>query len=150
MKQHLWLYVLELEQGKWYVGITPDVEKRFEQHKKGTAGTAWTKAYAPTRVEARKDLGEIELEKARQLEGRIMLKYMEKYGENNVRGGDMGDTSANHAAHPTNGGKDKSKRGFFRNNWELLLIIVLLIGVIVFLLLDKFVFSASSQAIIYQ
>ncbi len=34
--KHWWLYVLKLEQGKWYIGITSQTpEKRFYEHKIG-------------------------------------------------------------------------------------------------------------------
>jgi predicted GIY-YIG superfamily endonuclease len=45
------VYILELEQGKLYVGRTTDIAKRIEQHFLGE-GSAWTKRYKPVAVVA--------------------------------------------------------------------------------------------------
>jgi cellular nucleic acid-binding protein len=74
------LYILQLEGGKYYVGKTSDVMKRFEQHKTG-AGAAWTKKYKPTRmIECRALTSDHD-------ENNVTKDYMKKYGINNVRGG---------------------------------------------------------------
>jgi cellular nucleic acid-binding protein len=74
------LYVLQLESGKYYVGKTSDVMKRFEQHKTGV-GAAWTKKYKPTRmIECRVLTSDHD-------ENNVTKDYMKKYGINNVRGG---------------------------------------------------------------
>jgi predicted GIY-YIG superfamily endonuclease len=74
------LYVLQLEDNKWYVGKSADVAKRFEQHKKGS-GSAWTKEYAPIRIaETRKITSPFD-------ETNVTKEYMNKYGIDNVRGG---------------------------------------------------------------
>jgi hypothetical protein len=74
------IYVLRLEGGRYYVGKTGDIMKRFQQHVKGY-GSAWTKKYKP-------------LEIARKIEGaspydedRYVKEYMGIYGIQNVRGG---------------------------------------------------------------
>jgi predicted GIY-YIG superfamily endonuclease len=74
------LYVLQLTGGRYYVGKTGDVIKRFEQHRSGN-GSAWTKIYHP-----------ILLVEVRQItsphdENNITKDYMKKHGINNVRGG---------------------------------------------------------------
>lgn len=85
------LYILKLEQDKWYVGITSKtVEYRFKQHKNGF-GANWTRKYKPLEIVDTKDLGECEVEKAQLFEGRVTREYMEKYGDNTVRGGDLTD-----------------------------------------------------------
>ena len=43
------IYILELEQGRVYVGSSRDVKRRVEQHMAGN-GAAYTRAYKPTGV----------------------------------------------------------------------------------------------------
>jgi predicted GIY-YIG superfamily endonuclease len=74
------LYVLQLEKGKYYVGKTADVMKRFEQHKSGS-GSAWTSKYTPVKMlECRALNGDHD-------ENNVTKDYMKKFGINNVRGG---------------------------------------------------------------
>ena len=92
MSRHWQLYVLKLEQDKWYVGITTQpVEKRFAQHRKGFAGARWTKKYRPIRIHDIHDLGYCDTERAQKFEGKVTREYMKQYGDNNVRGGDLTD-----------------------------------------------------------
>ncbi len=74
------LYVLQLENKKWYVGKTDDVEKRFEQHKSGK-GSTWTKFHNPIKIVETRPI------KSDQDENIITKEYMKKYGVVNVRGG---------------------------------------------------------------
>lgn len=74
------LYVLQLTNGKYYVGKTNDVIKRFEQHKTGS-GSAWTKLYQPILLLEAKPIA------SAHDENNITKDYMKKYGINNVRGG---------------------------------------------------------------
>jgi predicted GIY-YIG superfamily endonuclease len=75
------IYVLELQQGKFYVGITnKPVRERFEEHQSGN-GSAWTRKYRPLGV-----VQEI-FTTDRYHENNVTLKCMEKYGIENVRGG---------------------------------------------------------------
>lgn len=73
------VYVLGLEENKYYVGKTTDVERRFSSHVNGAA--QWTRKYKPLRV--------IEtFENADGLqEDKVTLMYMIKYGIDHVRGG---------------------------------------------------------------
>jgi predicted GIY-YIG superfamily endonuclease len=88
MEKKYWLYVLKLEQGKYYVGVTArNVSKRVEEHKHGFMGAKWTKKYKPVKILDKKDLGLMTFEKAEKYETRVTIKYMDKYGVNNVRGG---------------------------------------------------------------
>jgi cellular nucleic acid-binding protein len=74
------LYILQLTSGKYYVGKTTDVIKRFDQHKNGN-GSAWTKKYAPMRlVETRPITSPHD-------ETNVTKDLMKKYGVDNVRGG---------------------------------------------------------------
>jgi hypothetical protein len=74
------IYILRLQEGKYYVGKTDDVAKRYQQHLKGY-GSAWTKKYKPISI-------------ARQIENaspfdedRYVKEYINVYGIQNVRGG---------------------------------------------------------------
>lgn len=74
------LYVLQLQYGKWYVGKTSKMEKRFEQHKSGK-GCAWTSMYKPISIAESRPL------KDEFDEDNTTRQYMKKYGIANVRGG---------------------------------------------------------------
>ena len=74
------LYVLQLENGKYYVGKSKDIIKRFEEHKSGS-GSAWTGKYKPIKIVEVRDL------KDHHDENNTTKDYMKKYGIKNVRGG---------------------------------------------------------------
>lgn len=74
------LYVLQLENNKWYVGKTTDIAARFKQHASG-AGSAWTKNYKPLKIVETRRL------KDQYDETNTTKEYMKKYGVDNVRGG---------------------------------------------------------------
>ncbi len=74
------IYVLKLEHGKYYVGKSDDVMKRYQQHLCGN-GSAWTRRYKPISFEKT-----IECVSSFE-EDKITKEYMSKYGIENVRGG---------------------------------------------------------------
>jgi predicted GIY-YIG superfamily endonuclease len=74
------LYVLQLANGKYYVGKSADVMKRFEQHTNGS-GSAWTKVYSPIKILEVKPIA------TPHDENNVTKDYMKKYGIGNVRGG---------------------------------------------------------------
>lgn len=75
-----YLYVLKLQKGKWYVGKTTDIMKRYQQHADGK-GSAWTSKYPPVSlVESKPVLSPHD-------ENNITKDYMKNYGVENVRGG---------------------------------------------------------------
>lgn len=74
------LYVLQLEDGKYYVGKTSNFPVRYKQHKDGL-GSSWTSKYRPLRV------SEVRTLKDEYDENNTTKDYMKKYGINNVRGG---------------------------------------------------------------
>ncbi len=76
----LYTYVLQLEQGKWYVGKTNDPLNRLLQHVKEN-GSAWTRKYPPVQVH------EVKPFVTKYDEENTTCEYMERYGINNVRGG---------------------------------------------------------------
>lgn len=91
IRKHYWLYVLKLRQGKYYVGITTKTpEIRFAEHKMGM-GAAWTRKYAPLSILDQKDLGSVMQRNAERYENKVTRVYINKYGYNNVRGGDISD-----------------------------------------------------------
>ena len=91
-KKHFWLYVLKLEQDKYYIGITAKTpEERFKEHQNGFMAARWTKKYKPLEIIDRKDLGLKTLEEAEAYENKVVRKYMKEEGYNNARGGDLTD-----------------------------------------------------------
>jgi predicted GIY-YIG superfamily endonuclease len=46
----LWIYVLELAGGRYYVGESNDVRRRFDEHRDGS-GAAWTRKYKPIKIQ---------------------------------------------------------------------------------------------------
>lgn len=88
--KHWWLYVLELEQNKWYVGITSQTpEARLRQHQNNFLGAKWTKKYRPLSIHSQEDLGVITVGQAQVIENQAVRTYIRKYGLNQVRGGDI-------------------------------------------------------------
>jgi cellular nucleic acid-binding protein len=74
------IYILLCEQGKYYIGKTNNVIKRYQEHLNGTA-SVWTKKYSPILLQDT-------IENASPFkEDMITKEYMAKYGINNVRGG---------------------------------------------------------------
>jgi predicted GIY-YIG superfamily endonuclease len=73
------IYILLLEGGKYYVGKTEDVLKRYQQHLDGE-GSAWTKKYPPVKLVKTVEGSAFD-------EDKITKEYMAKYGIENVRGG---------------------------------------------------------------
>ena len=74
------IYVLQCENGKYYVGKTVDLYQRFHNHFTGN-GCVWTKKYKPIDIEEIiKNCDDFD-------EDKYTKQYMFKYGFNNVRGG---------------------------------------------------------------
>lgn len=79
MDAKLYIYVLGLQDGKYYVGKTSNPKMRLEQHVSGD-GSEWTKIYKPeTIVEV--------FEGDNYDEDKTVKKYMSRYGIDHVRGG---------------------------------------------------------------
>ena len=76
----VFIYILQLEHGKYYIGKTQNTTFRLEQHFTSN-GSAWTKKYKPISIlEIIPNCDDYD-------EDKHTIKYMEKYGVNNVRGG---------------------------------------------------------------
>ena len=122
-KHHYWLYVLKLEQNKKYVGVTSKTpEFRMRQHQNEFLGAAWTKKYKPTELFYKEDLGLITYEEAQRYENRVVRAYINKYGHDNVRGGDISTTN-----------QLVKRFGYYwdKENWDTIMMIVLLMLVII-------------------
>jgi len=75
------VYILELENGKYYVGHTKEMEhKRIMEHGYGRNSAQWTRIYKPITIIKT-------LPGSTMDEDRITLHAMEVYGWSNVRGG---------------------------------------------------------------
>jgi predicted GIY-YIG superfamily endonuclease len=74
----VYIYTLQLEQGKYYIGKTSNPDFRIEQHFQ-SGGAIWTKKYKPVSI-VEIVRGDTFVEKAKTLE------YMKLEGFKNVRG----------------------------------------------------------------
>jgi len=75
----VYIYVLELKSYKYYIGKTTNPYFRLKEHFNAN-GSSWTKKYVPFKV--------LELiEGDDEDEDKYTIKYMKKYGIDNVRGG---------------------------------------------------------------
>ena len=76
----IYIYVIKLEQGKYYVGKTSNPQFRLQSHFDSN-GSEWTKIYKPLKIlEIKSNCDDYD-------EDKITRQYMDKYGINNVRGG---------------------------------------------------------------
>jgi predicted GIY-YIG superfamily endonuclease len=76
----VYIYILQLEDGKYYIGKTINPKIRLEQHFYDY-GSSWTKKYNPKKVlDIIPDCDNFD-------EDKYTIKYMKKYGIDNVRGG---------------------------------------------------------------
>jgi cellular nucleic acid-binding protein len=76
----VFIYAIQLEEGKYYIGKTNNPQFRLESHFNSN-GSEWTKLYKPIKVlEVKSNCDDYD-------EDKITIQYMDKYGINNVRGG---------------------------------------------------------------
>ena len=76
----VYIYVLKLEQNKYYIGKTNNPQFRLENHCTGN-GSAWTQKYKPLKViKLIPNCSDYD-------EDKYTRQYMDKYGIANVRGG---------------------------------------------------------------
>ena len=84
----VFIYILQLENNKYYVGKTNNLTFRLADHFTSN-GSAWTKKYKPLSVlEFIPNCDNYD-------EDKYTIKYMEKYGINNVRGGSFCEIKLN-------------------------------------------------------
>lgn len=94
----IWLYVLELEDGKYYVGMTRDVDKRFARHAR-RKGANWTKLHAPIRILRRENTKLTDEYEVAILENELTFETAIQYGLDNVRGGGYCQMHPNWPSH---------------------------------------------------
>ena len=91
IKKHYWLYVLLLNEDKYYIGITSrrEPEDRIQEHFNGFYTAQWVRRFGPKKVLEKLDAGFMTPEEADAKERKLTLEYISKYGYKNVRGGDL-------------------------------------------------------------
>lgn len=82
----IFLYVLALSEGCFYVGLTSDIVHRLSQHRAGE-GAEWTKLHPPVRVLHTICTGTRDARAAEQMEDEVTITFMLRYGVDKVRGG---------------------------------------------------------------
>ena len=80
IEEQIYIYVLKLEQDKWYIGRTACLKNRLKSHINNN-GSEFTKLYKVI------SLYEYHLSQSMFDEDNTVKKYMMDYGINNVRGG---------------------------------------------------------------
>lgn len=80
------LYVLELENGKYYVGQTRNVQQRYLRHSRGK-GANWTKLHKPVGIIKVVNTKITDEHEAAILENQLTFEMAVQYGPDNVRGG---------------------------------------------------------------
>lgn len=82
------LYVLKLENNKFYIGVSEYPEKRFGTHlKQGKSSSVFCKENKPIKILEILELQTNILIEAEKYENEITFEYLRKYGVANVRGG---------------------------------------------------------------
>ena len=80
-----YVYVLKLEEGKFYVGKSKDVHERLRAHRKGAQEWAWTAKYKP--VPGDDAILYRGVVQHNTHEDAVTKEMMSKYGIDNLRGG---------------------------------------------------------------
>lgn len=82
----IYLYVLELVGGNYYVGLSKGVNGRYQDHLDGK-GAEWTKQYAPLRIVHSFNTGTHLQQEAEVIEDESTIAVMVTHGVERVRGG---------------------------------------------------------------
>lgn len=82
----IYLYVLELQHNKYYVGITNNPKNRFRDHREGQT-SSFVKKNLPIIDIQKTLLRTSDRKKAEKIETKKTLKLMQKHGIDNVMGG---------------------------------------------------------------
>ena len=83
------IYVLQCQDGKYYVGSTVQLRQRWQQHATGQ-GAAWTRLYPPLRMVF--TYRRVPMQYYLGMESKITAEWMLKHGVNNVRGASFAET----------------------------------------------------------
>jgi hypothetical protein len=123
----VFIYALQLQSGKYYIGKTNYPQFRLEDHF-NSHGSAWTQKYKPMEVlELIPDCDDYD-------EDKYTLKYMDKYGIDNVRGGSfvsvtLDKSTIDHLTQMSNGTNNKcfncGEIGHFIKDCKKLLFLVI-------------------------
>jgi hypothetical protein len=101
----VYIYILQLEKGKYYIGKTINPSFRLDSHFNSN-GSAWTKLYKPIKmVELIPNCDDYDEDKYTRM-------FMDKYGIDNVRGGsfvsvELEQSTKIHLTQMKNGTNDK-------------------------------------------
>ena len=82
----IWLYVLELKNGHYYVGQSINASSRIDAHRDGK-GSAWTRLHHFQRELVRQPTGTNDWKIAEAYENQWTLELMSLHGWERVRGG---------------------------------------------------------------
>ena len=105
------IYILKLQNDKYYVGATNNLDKRLREHMNGN-GSEWTKRYKM------KSLHKLIHNCNTFDEDKYTKQYMNKFGINNVRGGSFCQIELSNEVKNlmisanSEGGKERIKRIF--------------------------------------
>lgn len=81
-----YLYVLLCKGGKFYIGVTKNPKKRFDEHTTGK-GAKFTKKHKPVAMLKMKPLGKMSYREAEYYENLCTLYWKHYYGNESVSGG---------------------------------------------------------------
>jgi hypothetical protein len=113
----VYIYILKLKKGKYYVGKTSNPNFRIESHF-NSEGAEWTKMYKPEKLLEIIDGDDYDEDKYTKM-------YMDKYGIDNVRGGSytsiiLDKETKNHLVKNSNSTNDRcfkcGKEGHYASN----------------------------------
>jgi predicted GIY-YIG superfamily endonuclease len=98
------LYVLRVERGNYYVGITSDTPAKHIRAQCGVRGVAWTRLHPPIALVETMDTRTQDFTTATQRQNILTWTYMQRFGWKRVRGGyfcstDEAITQKNLATH---------------------------------------------------
>lgn len=82
----IFIYVLELNGDRYYVGQSKKPTQRIKEHFAGK-GSSWTRLYKPVEVIKIIETNTGSWRRALEIETQLTLKLMKIYGWRNVRGG---------------------------------------------------------------
>lgn len=123
------LYILKLQDDKYYVGITTKTPQiRMQEHLNGVRVAYWTAKHKPIEIILEEDLGHVSKAHAEKYENKVVRDLMKQHGINKVRGGDL--TSVESYVVRFGYILDKER-------WQTIFLVFVLTAIILILLVDK-------------